>query len=98
MDANTILRMRPALTRPCRMILPSMLMSMLPPDMRHTTFLPRSLTFPDRIAAVGTAPAPSAMVLWRSMRNTRALAISSSLTVTTLSTIFPASSKLAISA
>ena len=61
--------------------------SMLPPEMTATT-LPLVSNFLPMIAATADAPAPSATILPRSIRNRIACAISSSSTVTTSSTYF----------
>ena len=58
---------------------------MLPPVSTRATVLPASATFLLTSAARGTAPAPSTTVFSISSRRRMALAISSSLTLTTSS-------------
>ena len=70
------------------------LISIFPPETTAHVFLPLQSTFPDKIAATGVAPAPSATTLLLSIKNKIASAISASETVTTSSTYFFTNSKV----
>ena len=67
---------------------------MFPPETTAHVFFPLQSTFPASIAAKGVAPAPSATTLLFSIRNSIAVAISSSVTVTTSSTYCFTSSRV----
>ena len=70
------------------MTLERIVTSILPPETRHTTFLPFTGTLPNITAATDTAPAPSEISFWCSISERIAEEISSSVTVTISSTYF----------